>query len=265
MRPFLFNIGELQIPSFFFMVMVGTLAMVFYCFFVAGRVGLRREFYLDMGMLGLLAGVLGARIFHILVEAPDYYWENPTHIFEFWRGGFVSFGAYIMAPLVSYLYLRIRKVPVWPYLDVLALGTPLLQFSIRMACLLAGCCYGKPTDVPWSITFSNPSSTAYYYLPNIPLHPTQVYSMIHAMLLFVFVNIYYFKKKNRAPGEVVPVMFLGYLIPRGVIEFWRADIDRGMWFGELISTGQIMSLLGVIACIALFFYLRRNLQRSSST
>lgn len=247
------------------MIAVGTLAMAFYCYYIAGRVGLKRELYMDLGMVGLVAGVLGARVFHILVEAPGYYWEHPTHLLDFWRGGFVSFGAYIATPLAAYLYLRIRKVPIWPYLDVLALGTPILQFSIRVACLLAGCCYGRPTHVPWAITFTDPASTAYYYYPNVPLHPTQIYSMLHALLLFIFINLYYFKKKNRVPGEVVPVMFIGYLIPRGIIELWRADADRGMWFGELLSTGQIMSLVGIIGFILLFIYLRRHPQKAADS
>lgn len=265
MRPFLFNIGELQIPSFFFMIMVGTLACAFYCYWLAGRVGLRREIFLDMGMIGMLAGVIGSRIFHIFVEAPGYYWENPLHVFEFWRGGFVSFGAYICVPLSVYVYLRIRKVEVWPYLDLLVLGVPLIQLAIRIACLLAGCCYGKPTDLPWAITFNDPASTAFYYYPNIPLHPTQIYSSLHAILLFAFVNIYYFKKKNRFPGEMIPVMFILYLIPRGLIEFFRADSDRGLWFGEMLSTGQVMSLLGLAGFVVMYFYLKHRAQRSTSS
>jgi len=265
MRPFLFNIGEFHIPSFFFLIMVGTLAMTFYCFFIAGRVGLRRELCLDLAMVCLVAGVLGSRLFHILVEAPGLYWENPARILDFWRGGFVSFGTIIAIPLAAALYLRLRKVAVWPYLDLMVLGAPLLQFSIRLSCLLAGCCYGKPSDLPWAITFTNPLSTAYYFHPNIPLHPTQIYSMIHALVLFVFINLYYFKKKHRVPGEVMSIAFLGYLIPRGIIEFWRADSDRGMWFGDLLSTGQIISWLGVIGFICLLIYLRRHPQRSASS
>jgi phosphatidylglycerol:prolipoprotein diacylglycerol transferase len=258
MRPFLFNIGDMQVPSFFFMIMVGSLACAFYCYWIAGRVGLRKEIYLDLGMIGMVCGVLGARLFHILVEAPEYYLADPIHAIEFWRGGFVSYGAYIGGTLSVFAYLYLKKLEVLKYIDLLCLGIPLIQFNIRVACVLAGCCYGQPTDFPWAITFSNPASTAHHFFPGIPLHPVQIYSAIHAILLFVGINLFYFKKKNRFKGQCLPVMFIAYFIPRGIIEFWRGDIDRGIWFGGWLSTGQIVGLLGTVFFIFLYYFLKRR-------
>ncbi len=258
MRPFLFNIGDTPIPSFFFMIMVGTLACAFYCYWVADKVGLKREAFLDLGMIGMVCGVLGARIFHIVVEAPDYYLENPARVIEFWRGGFVSYGAYIGGGLSAFAYIYFRKLTVLKYLDILALGVPLIQFSIRVACLLAGCCYGKPSDVPWAIVFSDPAATAYYYYPNIALHPVQIYSALHSMILFAGINWFYFKKSNRFPGQALALMFLFYFIPRGIIEFWRGDADRGLWFGNLLSTGQIVGIVGTVVFIGLYFYFKKR-------
>lgn len=263
MRPILFNIADLAVPSFFFMIMVGVLACTFYIYWVAGRVGLRREIMLDLGMIGMVAGVLGARIFHIIVEAPDYYLENPLRVFEFWRGGFVSFGAYILGATSAFGYVYIRKLNVLQYIDVVILGIPLIQLSIRIACLLAGCCYGKPTDLPWAITFSNAASTAYYYFPNIPLHPTQIYSGLHAILLFVGINLFFFKKKNRFPGQTIVVMFFAYFIPRAIIEFWRGDADRGIWFGDLLSTGQVTSLVGCVLLLVAYILLKNRARTKS--
>ncbi len=104
MRPFLFSIGSAQIPSFFFFLMVATLAATFFLYVVAPKYGFRQEVALDMGMIGMIAGVLGGRIFHILVEAPAYYWEKPMRVFEFWRGGFVSYGAFIAIVLSLWVY-----------------------------------------------------------------------------------------------------------------------------------------------------------------
>jgi len=177
---------------------------------------------------------------------------------NFGGGGFVSWGAYICVPLAAYLYLKLRKLPIIPYLEILAIGTPLLQLSIRIACLLAGCCYGKPTDLPWAITFTDPASTAFYYYPNIPLHPTQIYSVIHAIVLFAGVNLYYFKGKHHFAGQMIPVMLLGYVLPRSVIEYWRADVDRGMWFGGVISTGQVMALVSMAFLVWLYIYLKKR-------
>lgn len=257
MRPFLFTIGSAQIPSFFFFIMVATLAATFYVVRVAKREGLRPEVALDMGMIGMLAGVIGARIFHILVEAPAYYWEKPFRVFEFWRGGFVSWGGFLAILISFVVYFKIKKVPLGPYFDALAVAAPIIKFFIRVACLLTGCCYGKPTDLPWAITFTDPASTAYYYFPNLPLHPVQIYSMIHAMLLFVLVNWFY-RRKRQYPGQTTLVLAMGWALPRALIEFFRGDSDRGLFFGGLVSTGQIMGFLIFLAALLLFIHFNRR-------
>jgi phosphatidylglycerol:prolipoprotein diacylglycerol transferase len=257
MRPFLFSIGSAKIPSFFFFIMVATLATAFYLYFKAKRYDLRPEVALDMGIIGMLAGVIGSRIFHILVEAPDYYWEKPVRVFEFWKGGFVSWGGFLAIWISFLIYFRVRKLPTLRYFDFFATGAPIIKFFVRVACLLTGCCYGKPTDLPWAITFTNPASTAYYYFPNTPLHPVQIYSMIHAVLLFLFVNWFYRRRKERE-GQTICILAMSWSLPRAAIEFFRADLDRGVYFGGLVSTGQIMGVLVFLAALLAYFYFGRR-------
>lgn len=273
MRPFLFIFGSTKIPSFFFFIMVATLACTFYLYFMSRRRGFQPEAMLDIGIIGMLAGVLGARIFHILVEAPDYYWEKPMRVFEFWRGGFVSWGGFLALVIALPTYFKIRKLPIMPYMDFFATGAPIIKFFVRLACLLTGCCYGAPTDVPWAITFTDPASTAYYYYPNTPLHPTQVYSMIHATALFFLVNWYFGRshevrngkaalKPGHVDGETICVLAMGWTLPRMVIESFRADADRGLWFGDLLSTGQITGGLVFLLALAIFLVLRKKARRA---
>lgn len=257
MRPFLFTIGSAKVPSFFFFIMVATLVATFYAYWVAKKKGLREEVALDMGIIGMLAGVIGSRIFHILVEAPGYYWEKPLRVFEFWRGGFVSWGGFLGIGICFAIYFRMKRLPPGPYFDLLGVTAPIIKFFIRVACLLTGCCYGEPTDLPWAITFTDPASTAYYYFPNIPLHPVQVYSMIHAALLFAFVNWFYFKKQKQT-GETICLLAMGWSLPRAFLEFFRGDLDRGVYFGERISTGQIMGVLVFAVAATVYWVLRKN-------
>ena len=261
MRPFLFSIGSFRFPSFFFFIMVATLAATFYGYWVGKKRGLRTEVILDLGMIGMIAGVIGSRIFHILVEAPDYYWEKPVRVFEFWRGGFVSWGGFLAIGVSFAAYFRVRHLPPWPYFDILAVAAPIIKFFVRVACLLTGCCYGKPTDLPWAITFTDPSSTAYYFYPNTPLHPTQVYSMIHALLLFILVNWFYWKR-HRFDGQTILILAMGWSLPRAFIEFFRGDQDRGLYFVGAVSTGQVMGVLIFVA--SLFIYLTRRRKAGSS-
>lgn len=276
MRPFLFTIGSTKIPSFFFFIMVATLACAFYLYWKAKKNGIQPEAMLDIGIIGMLAGVLGARIFHILVEAPDYYWEKPMRVFEFWRGGFVSWGGFLALVIALPTYFKIRKLPIMLYMDYFATGAPIIKFFVRLACLLTGCCYGKPTDLPWAITFTNPASTAYYYFPNTPLHPTQVYSMIQATALFMLVKWYYgyshevingkaATKKGHMSGETIAVLAMGWTLPRAaVIEWFRGDADRGIWFNNTLSTGQVTGGLIFLVALAVFLTLRSRAKKAAA-
>jgi phosphatidylglycerol---prolipoprotein diacylglyceryl transferase len=275
MRPFLFTIGSARIPSFFFFIMIATLACAFYLYARAKKNGIQPEAMLDIGIIGMLAGVLGARIFHILVEAPDYYWEKPMRVFEFWRGGFVSWGGFLALVIALPTYFKIRKLPIMIYMDYFATGAPIIKFFVRVACLLTGCCYGKPTDLPWAITFTDPNATAYYYYPNIPLHPTQIYSMIHAVLLFFLVDWYYqrshevkdgkaISKPGHTEGETIAILAMGWTLPRAaIIEFFRGDADRGLWFGGYVSTGQLTGGIVFLVALAVFIFLRKRAKKAS--
>ncbi|MBI4367628.1 MAG: prolipoprotein diacylglyceryl transferase, partial [Deltaproteobacteria bacterium] len=205
MRPILFYIGETPVPAFFPSIMVGALLMTWVAYRLAARRGLSQVAILDMGIIGIVGGIVGARVFHILVEFPGYYWDDPARvwlfqhlasfslravpvdfldlrIFKFWQGGFVSLGAYIAAVLGWLVYFWRRRLPVLPYFDIAGVTCPIVDFFVRLGCLLIGCCYGKPTDFFVHLTFRNPGSTAYHFFPNLPLHATQPYFMAGAVL-----------------------------------------------------------------------------------
>lgn len=112
MFPFLIKQGDFVIPTFSFMLMVASLAATFYAYYRASKKGLSQVVVLDLGIIGTIAGVVGSRLFHVFVEEPHYYWEHPTHIYQIWRGGFVSYGAIILIGVSWYIYLKKRKLPV---------------------------------------------------------------------------------------------------------------------------------------------------------
>lgn len=262
MRPILFSIGDIPIPAFPVMIMLVTLVATFYGYWVAGRVGLPRERAPEVGIIVLIAGVAGGRLFHVFVEAPAYYWKHPLQVFYVWQGGIVSYGAFIVVALALYAYAKWIRVDFWEGVDVVALCGPIIQFFVRIGCFLAGCCYGKPTTMPWGVRFTNPMAAAYYDYPNILLHPTQLYDAAYAVGLFVFFNWFYFKKR-KFPGQTVTIYLGSYLVLRSIVEIWRADEDRGMWFGGYFSTGQVLGIAGVILTIFVYQYLKRHYATSS--
>ena len=261
MFPFIINQGSFVIPTFFFMVMLGVLSATFYLYFRAPKLGFSQVAVLDVGIVGAIFGVLGARIFHVFFEAFWFYKQNPMHFFEFWRGGFVSFGAYIGGTLAVLIYLRVRKLPILKYADFVALSIPFLIFFIRVGCLGAGCCYGKPTHFFFHLTFTDPNSSAGSVYPGVPLYPTQILDMLNAVFIFVVLHWRYNRKKF--DGEILIWLFLLYGSIRSMIEILRGDTDRGVYMNGMISTGQITSAVWFVICLISYFVLLKRSQKKS--
>lgn len=256
MRPFLFKIGETGVPSFFFMIMVASLAAAFIAVRFAKKEGLSEVAVLDMAIIIVVGSIIGSRLFHIFIEAPGYYWEKPIRVFYFWQGGFVSLGAFTISILGCIIYLKFRKLDVARYLDIAALVTPVIIFFVRVGCLLNGCCYGKPTDFFIHLTFTNPASTAYQYYPNVPLHATELYNMINGAIMFGVLYLVY--KRRQFFGQVGAVFLIYYAATRFFVEFLRGDVDRGVYFGGAISTGQIVMVISLIAGVIMYWVLGRR-------
>jgi len=249
------------------MIMVASLATTFYAYWLAPKKGLSQVVVLDMSIVGTLAGVIGARLFHVFVEYPAYYWADPIRVFYFWQGGFVGYGAFIGVTAGVLGYLKFRKLSVIDYADLLALGAPLIVLFIRIGCIGAGCCYGTPTDFPLYFTFTNPASDAGRDFPGVHLHATQLYDLLNAAFIFLTVNYIDAKGLRRFKGQLTLLFFMMYAFFRFLIEFLRGDTDRGVYFNGLISTSQITGLVIIAVCIPLYIYLYKKypLKRSLSS
>jgi phosphatidylglycerol:prolipoprotein diacylglycerol transferase len=142
---------------------------------------------------------------------------------------------------------------LWTTADLFAPGIALGHVLGRLGCLLAGCCYGRPTDAPWAITFTNPLASANVGTPlGIPLHPTQVYDA-GAELLILALLLATERRGRPFAGRTFWLYMLLYGLSRFVIEFYRGD-DRGILMG--VSTSQAVSLLVVPAAVFMLLRLR---------
>ena len=154
MHPELFEIPfiHLTVRSFGLMMVIGFLLG----FFLIGRLGRKissnPQLITNLALYCLIAGVVGARVFYVIHHFEKL--QNPwTSMFAVWQGGLEFYGGVIFAIPVIVLYSRHHKLPIRPYLDIVAIALMLgLSFG-RMGCFLNGCCFGKPTELPWAIRF----------------------------------------------------------------------------------------------------------------
>lgn len=241
MKNDLFSIGPLTVHSYGLMIALGILVCVFMGMYRASKYGYKDEAVLDIAILGILSGFVGAKLLYVLVEF-DSFLKNPMDVLG--SEGFVVYGGIIVGALVGILYCRIKKLPCWEYFDLLAPSIAVAQGFGRIGCFLAGCCYGRPTDTFWGVTFPEGS----FAPAGVPLIPTQLISSAGDFIITGILLVY--SKHNKKAGNVGILYMLLYGIGRFLVECLRSD-DRGTV--GLLSTSQFISIGIILLAIILFF------------
>lgn len=241
MKNDLFSIGPLTIHSYGLMIALGILVCVFMGMYRARKYGYKDEAVLDIAIFGILSGFVGAKLLYVLVEF-DSFLKNPMDVLG--SEGFVVYGGIIVGALVGILYCRIKKLPCWEYFDLLAPSIAVAQGFGRIGCFLAGCCYGRPTDAFWGVTFPEGS----FAPAGVPLIPTQLISSAGDFIITGILLVY--SKHNKKAGNVGILYMLLYGIGRFLVECLRSD-DRGTV--GLLSTSQFISIGIILLAIILFF------------
>jgi phosphatidylglycerol:prolipoprotein diacylglycerol transferase len=220
----------------------------------AKRWGLDANRVLDLGIYIIIAALIGAKLLLLVVDF-DSFRRSPADLLSLARSGGVFYGGLILAVAVAFWYIARHKMPFWTTCDVFAPGIALGHVTGRLGCFAAGCCYGKPTDVPWAVIFTNPLANANVGTPlGIPLHPTQLYEAGAELLILGLLLATERRGKQFAGRTFWAYMFL-YALSRYVIEIYRGD-SRGTVLGGF-STSQFISLvLGPLSLIMLAWLAR---------
>ena len=250
MHPILFHFGPLTIYSYGAAIATAFLSGIFLASWAAKKEGIDPQKIMDLAFYILVAAIVGSRLLFVLINIRDYA-ENPLGVFKIWQGGLVFYGGLLGAIPVSIYYLRKNHLPVWPVADIVAPALALGEIFGRWGCFFAGCCYGKPSGVPWSVAFTDPDSLAPLH---VHLHPTQLYSSVAALIIFLL--LLYVRKIKRFHGQVFWSYLLLYSLARFVIEFFRGDERGFVWEGTL-STSQFIGIFIFAASIAMLYIKRK--------
>ena len=257
MYPEIFRIGSFPINTYGVFLAIAFLCAILIAVRLARRDGLPSEKIYDLSLWMLLAGLIGSKVLMLFTE-PEYR-ENPTQFLslDFLRSGGVFYGGLLGAVLAGYFLMKRYKLPWWKTADACAPGIAIANFFGRQGCFAAGCCWGKPTSLPWGVKFTE----AGHQITGVPtdayLHPTQLYESFAMLLVFLF--LLWLHKRKRFDGQVILAYALLYSVIRFAIEFVRDD-PRGDVFGLTsltgLSTSQLISL--VIGIWALILLIRRR-------
>jgi phosphatidylglycerol:prolipoprotein diacylglycerol transferase len=267
MYPELFRIGNFPMNTYGLLLAVGMMLALFVAARLGARDGLPRERMYDLGLWTLIGGLLGSKLLMLVVD--EQFRANPWNIFsfDFLRSGGVYYGGFLGGFITLFFLIKRYKLSFWKVADAFAPGVALGQFFGRQGCFAAGCCWGKPTTLPWGVQFTemgHENTGVPIFDPDglaLHLHPTQLYESF--TMLAVFVLLIWLHRRKKFDGQILVAYGIIYSIVRFTIEFFRDD-PRGDFMGITtmtgLSTSQIISL--IVALGAIVFMILR-LKKSS--
>ena len=246
MRVDLFSIGKFTVHSYGLLIAVGVVLAVILAMRRAEKKDLSGEVALNMGIIAVIFGFLGAKILFVL-ESFEAFLEDPLSVLG--SSGFVVYGGIIIGVVAIVLYCRIKRYSFFRYFDLLMPSVALGQAFGRLGCFCAGCCYGKETDLAWGVVFPEGS----FAPAGVPLVPTQLISSAGDFAIMAILLV--FSKKAKKVGDVGALYLLLYGIGRFSVEFLRQNEQGG--FGPF-TTAQLISFVAVAASVILFIRNRKS-------
>ncbi len=245
MYPELVHVGPFTLRTYTLVSEIGIIVGLIAAYKAARRHGLATLVFVDAAIWTLIAGIVGARLYYVAINWElERFYEEPLRIAHSWEGGLVFQGAIIGAAMAAYAFHRLRRVRFLLLADVAFVALPLGHSIGRWACFFQGCCYGRPTDLPWGVRFP---------LLAEPVHPTMVYESVANFLLFLIL----WRLDVRKPflGFSAGLYLVLYSAVRFLVEFLRDDpatVIAGLRLAQWLSLGSLA--VGVV----LLLYLSRR-------
>lgn len=221
----------------------------------ARRKGIDTEKMQSLILWGLLGGIVGARLFHV-VDRWDLYADDPVRVLYVWEGGLAVYGGLVGGVLAGLLYTWRNGLPFWRAADAAAPGLILGQGLGRLACIPNGDALGAPTDAPWAFIYTNPATMVPPELLGTPLHPYPVYELLFD---FVVLGLLW---KLRGVYRTDGMLFLTYVgvyaVGRFLLTFFRTE---QIWFFGL-QEAQVVALALLVLTVPLLAW-RMQVDRRS--
>jgi phosphatidylglycerol:prolipoprotein diacylglycerol transferase len=151
-------------------------------------------------------------------------------VLALWQGGLTLYGGIFGGTLAGLWTARRLGLPMWSVADALAPSVALGTAFGRIGCFLNGCCYGRPTRLPWGMVYP-PDSFAGLEFGAVPIHPAQLYFAVAGLAIFLV--LWGIRTRIRAPG----VLFWTFIV---MFAFVRAGLD----FTRAYEPGAVVTRLG---------------------
>jgi len=266
MHPELFRIGPLVVHSYGVMLALSFIIGVYLAVREGQKRGISGDDIINLGLVIIVSSIFGARLFYVLFHLNEF---RGRWIYTFWPvqedgtvglGGLILLGGFLTAFLASVVLIYKKKLDFWKLADSVAPSVALGVFLTRIGCFLNGCCFGKACSLPWAVSFP-PNSPAGTVMGNTPIHPTQLYSSLYGLIIFLILIL--LNRKQRFDGMLMGTFFVLYGIARFTVDFFRY-YESQMFIVDGLEFNQLVSLTMFLGGVFILLYRGNILRRKTS-
>ncbi len=252
-----FYIGKLYIHFYGVIIMFGAVMAAWLSTVEAKRRGYNPDVVWDVMPWLLIAGIVGARIWHVLTPPASmvemgittkYYLTHPLDAINIRAGGLGIPGAVMGGALALWLYTRKKKLSFASWVDIIAPGLALAQAIGRWGNFINQELYGAPTNLPWAI-FIEPSRRLPEYADVAYYHPMFLYESLWNLLIMATLLILGRKLKDKLfRGDIFLIYLVAYPVGRFFLEFIRLDPSN---VGGINANQTLMAIIAISSIIIL--------------
>jgi len=262
--PRFFTIFGFNIYIYGLLITTGFILATVYLYFRHDKLALTRDNVLDLLIMAVPFGLIGARLYFIIFNASYYFgpgkWMN---ILSFREGGLAMYGGVIGGAAAFYVYSRIKKIPIGKLLDAAGFGLLIGQAIGRWGNFINREAHGGVTDLPWKMGLAaNTSGITSLHMSSVAtyVHPTFLYESLWCFAGLLLMHIYSKMFKTKYHGQYFLFYVAWYGFGRFMIEGLRTD--------SLYISGtdiRVSKLLAAVSFSVAVFLLIRNHLRGVNT
>lgn len=243
-NPVAFTIGNLEIRWYGILIAAGFLLAFFYALASCKKMRINEDKLINCVIVGMICGVIGARLYYVIFYPGSDYIENPMAIFDLRKGGLGIYGGIIGGLLGGAITAKICHLRIPPILDLASLGFLIGQCIGRWGNFVNQEAFGGATSLPWGMQ----SAATELVVPNSPVHPCFLYESLWCLLGFLLLHTFT-RKFRKYDGQTFLLYLLWYGVGRFFIEGLRQDSLLTPFLGLRVS--QVVAAATVIISLVL--------------
>ena len=244
--PVALTVGGFKVYWYGLIIGAGFVLALIFALKSLKRFGIPKEGFIDCVFVGLICGILGARIYYVIFRW-EYYSGHPDELLAIHNGGLAIYGGVIGGLLGGCIVAKMKKLPIPAMLDVGVMGFLIGQGLGRWGNFFNQEAFGTPTDLPWRMVSENTGG--------VGVHPCFLYESLWCLLGFFLLWLFScrFRKYD---GQIFLLYLVWYGLERMLVEGLRTDSLYTPIFGLRVS--QVVAAVTVIAGIVLLIVFRKR-------